>query len=134
MALSDAQEIALFEVLEVPYSTTAMIPQDEMGLTALEYSTNNASQQAKSLITNHVSGLSSGKETLLIASLDRWIALGTNTTVLDGGAGGLSGVTADPDAERNLIRQKVRTLVPFWRAHERIEIASKRRSSIGLIR
>lgn len=134
MALTDAQELALFEVLEVPYSTTAMIPQDDMGLTALQYGTSNTSQQAKTLIENHVASLSSGKETQLVALLDRWIALGTNTTVLDGGAGGLSGVTANPDAERNLIRQKVRTIVPFWRAHERIEIASKRRSSISLIR
>jgi hypothetical protein len=119
MALTGAQKLALFEILEVPFC--AIHGQvSENGLYSTEQEA-DASWAAKNAIETHISGVievDASLETALKVYVDRWIALGTKTIRIDGGSvGNVSGVIQGPQEERQLIMQRVVVLVPFYRSH-----------------
>lgn len=124
MALSDAQRIALFEVLEVPmFTTTYKVVADKMIVES--HSVAGSAQAAVTLIDAHLAAYITptvGIENVLKAHLDEWITLGTDTSVVEQGAvGAVQGITDSIPAQREEIRKKVLVLVPFWRCHTEIE-------------
>jgi len=122
VALSTEQEIALYDILEVPYYATInrLSPPDNILATPI---TVDASQrQAKQRITDHLTAMTDAVETVLAAWLDAWITLGVDHTVIEvGQVGAIGGVTLNPEFERREIRNKVLNVVPFYRNHEEME-------------
>jgi len=122
MALTTERFIALFQTLEVPYSTKHN-QLDAPGLISYE---NNADSQvysgtaaAKSAIEAHIAAMAADVLTVLEGLLDAWIDLGTDTTRIENGSiGNIAGVTDSAVEERAEIQKQVLILVPFYRAHE----------------
>jgi len=120
MTLSLERELALFEILQVPYQTSVMKLQPEDNLTAIEYTADNLATQAFGLIQDKITEIEANAEllALLEGHLDSWVALGTNVTNLQGNVGDIGGIDDSPDRERQAIRAKVITIVPFYRHHD----------------
>jgi hypothetical protein len=122
MALSDARALALFEILETPYYS-GYFTLDGMGTLAASTEISAATQgQAKEEIIDFVATnieATAGLLTVLNARLDKWIAIDTQTGRIEaGGVGSISGVTANFTEERELIKAKVKNMIPFFRHHE----------------
>ena len=116
MALTDAQTLTTFEILEVPYDTSALEPMGRFNLTGLERQVDTEAQQLQTLIITKLSSLSTAQETRLIEYINLWDAVGVNTTSIDGGSiGGASGVSIDWDMQLRRIQQRVKILVPVMR-------------------
>ena len=132
-SLSIAQDIALFEALEVPY-LTSFYTLDEIGSLTAQTTIGGTAAQAFTSIQTHLDTLSSSNgETQLIAMLDRWIAIGTKVANIDGGAvGGLQGVSMSYDDERNLLRERIKIIVPYYKFHEVLEKRASMGSSGGM--
>ena len=132
MALSKAREIALFKVLEVPYSTTTntLLPD---GLTVQVHDVTSSIRAAKTVILAHLTSniyIDADIQTELESLLDDYIDLGTDMTMIDGGSiGNLSGIRWSPQEDREEIRRQVLALVPFWRHHDELL-----RSTSGVVR
>lgn len=141
MALTTAQEIALFQILEVPWCPSGsdqeaghLVGGDNM-LVERAIVRSSQSMQAAALIRSWVAALGSDAETVLVAYLTEWITLGTDTTDLVGASvGGYSGITDTPESTRLEIRRQVIVLVPYYRHHEVIERDSRSGGSVNLIR
>jgi hypothetical protein len=113
MALSAAEEIALCQCLQIPYGTQINV-LDDVGLAdGLTLSATNSAKTAAIAMAN---ALAAGALVALQTLLAAWIALGTDTAALRGGAiGGVSGIELDPQAERAEIQRQVQILVPYTR-------------------
>jgi hypothetical protein len=121
MALTDTQKVSLFQILEVPLFDTVGLLHGESNLNQQPFSSGSSDFQAKAAIEAHLTDLSAnyaGLETELKTYLDQWDALGTQTWVLDGGTGGIDGISQSPDSERMEIRRRVLVIVPYYRAHD----------------
>lgn len=117
MALTAAQKFSLFEILEVPYGTTGNEMSSD-GLTRTEKTVAD-SWSAKVAIETHLAALSADAETRLVAHITAWDALGYSTATLQGGqVGAVGNADYDPDKKRALILERVKVIVPFYRAHE----------------
>ena len=136
MGLSKEQELALYEALEVPYQTSVHKLQPEDNLTAIEYTAVNLATQAFILIQNRITEIEADADllSLLQDNLNDWIALGNNVTTLQGGIGELNGVDDDPNRERNIIRAKIITKVPFYRHHDEMKVTESRSMNAGICR
>jgi hypothetical protein len=123
MALSKAREIALFQILEVPYVTRVNYLQPGH-ITAEPRDASGSAYAARTLILQHLTDniyTDGDVEDVLEARLDDWINLGIDTTSMDQGAvGNVQGLRMDPEADRAEIRRQVLILVPFFRAHDEI--------------
>lgn len=130
--LSEEQTVALFEILDVPLDTSVNIVSGMGTLTASEDFSAAGQSAAKTAIDAYIAAMSSGRGTVLIERLDRWIEIGTQTGRIEGGGtGNLSGVTIDYAEERALIAGKVRYIVPFYRWHEKLAREAGPTSVIG---
>ena len=121
MALSKPQEIALFQILEVPYTTSVGRVITE-GLVTETRSVTGSAKATKDLILAHLTAEVYPEptvETSLKALLDAWIDLGTDTTAIEQGeVGNVRGLTTTVAGEREEIRKQTLIIVPFYRYHE----------------
>jgi hypothetical protein len=122
MALTDSQELALFTILEIPYSTKHNT-LDDQGLISYEDDADALVYQgtaaAKSAVEAHLALMTDAALTQLALLLDAFIDLGfDNTKILGGSIGNIQGITSDPDLDRDTIKKQVIILVPFYRKHE----------------
>lgn len=132
MALSKAQEIALYQALEVPYGDTVGILHDQNNLLALQYVSGDSNKSAHQLIQDHLAALDSDVETVLAAYLDEWIAIDTDATVVEqGNVGSLSQVLDNPIQTKLEIRRCILTIVPYCR--EWFKDHATRRNGNGVI-
>jgi len=118
MALSKAEVVALFQVLRVPYASKHF-NLDEEGLTQVAREAGDsfsAKVAIEAWLTTQIYA-DADLETELVSLLTRWIAMGTKTVELDGSVDDVNGVTLSQREERNLIRERVVDMVPFYRAH-----------------
>jgi len=125
MALTKLQEIALYTILEVPYSTTHNRVINE-GLVVETHSVTGSPKAAKDLITAALAeiALDTELEDVLQGLLDDWNDLGTDTTAIEGGSvGNVQGLTSTIAAERQEITRQVLIIVPFYRYHEKFQRA-----------
>ena len=120
MALTKAQEMALYQILEVPYVSKAYRIQGQ-GLLVDETDKTTDPYAAKTKIDERLTEIAADAdlETELTSLLDDWIDLGTDVTRIDAGnVGNVGGVTDDPNEERDELRRRVLIIVPCWRCHE----------------
>lgn len=133
MSNSVAQNLALFQILDCPYVDGSNVPGytviDGMGSVGSTVTLSGSTQaQAASLINTWVTNLSSAALTQLQVYLDRWIAMGTKTTRIEGGqVDDIGSVTKDYREEEEKIRSLVKVIVPFYKFHEVLE----RRAEMG---
>jgi len=124
MALTDTQKTSLFQILKVPLFDSVHLLHGEGNLNQQPFESGSSVFQAKAAIDSHLADLAAnytGYETELKALLDTWDSLGTQTYTLDGGTGGIDGISYNPESERREIRDKVMVIVPFYMAHESIQ-------------
>ena len=122
MALTTEQNIALFDILEVPYYATVNRLSKPDNILATPITVDDSQRQAEKRITDHLASIGSEVEAVLSAWLDQWISLGVDHTVIEvGNVGNIGGVTLNPEFERQEIAMKVKGIVPFWRHHEELE-------------
>ena len=127
MALTTAQQISLFQILDVPYGTSYNT-LDGMGSLTAQTDINIATAQAYTVILAAVAALESDVETVLTALITEWDAIGLNSGRIEsGGVGDLAGASFDWDRKRQLIRERVQVILPFYRWHEVLA----RRSATG---
>ena len=133
MALSSvALEIALFQVIEVPYATKSNVIVGD-ALLAETHDVTGSSRAAYTLIMSQVNSMVAGAVTELESLLTTWRNLGTDVVSIDGGSiGNLQGVSDSAAAEREEIRKQVLVLVPFYRYHE--ELSRRRGLTVPIIR
>lgn len=136
MALSDARNVALFQILDVPYFA-GFYTLDGMGALSSLNDLSGASQgQAKSTILAYVLANiegTAGLLTVLNTDLDRWIAIGSQVVRIEqGAAGNINGVTYDFRDERALIAERVRIMVPFYKYHEVLARQQNNRASLDI--
>jgi hypothetical protein len=121
MALTIEQDIALFQVLEVPWQPEVNQLVDKWNLVVQKWSVTDSIRQANRAIRDYLAAYITpvaAAEARLKEYLDRWILIGTDTVVLSGGVGPVQGVTSDPNQERLEIQRQVKGFLPFYRAHE----------------
>lgn len=121
MALSTEQDIALFQILEVPWQPQVNQLVDKWNLVIQKWEVTDSIRQANRAIRDYLAAFITpvaAAETKLKSYIDRWIQIGTDTVTLAGGVGPVQGVTSDPNAERLEIQKQVKGFLPFYRAHE----------------
>jgi hypothetical protein len=137
MALTTAQEMALFQALEVPWQPVVNELQDRNNLTVQIFSYGSSIRssniQIRAYLTAYIYA-DPAAETVLVQYLDRWITLGTDVVRLSGGVGPVQGVECDPEAERREIQRQIKILVPFWRHHTEVERGSGSGSMVPICR
>ena len=117
--LTDAQTVALFQVLDVPLNTTLNTVSGLGSLTSSTDFSGAGSSAAYTSINTAVTALAAARGVTLAVDLDRWIELGSSVVRLEGGGvGSIQGATMDPDRERALIRSRVLIILPYYRFHE----------------
>lgn len=138
MALSTEQDIALFQILEVPWQPVVNQLVDKWNLVVQQYALSDSIRQAGRAIHDYLSTYITpvaAAEAKLMVYLDRWIQIGTDVVVLNGGVGPVQGVASDPEKERWEIQRQVKGMVPFYRAHEEIARAgASGNASVGIVR
>lgn len=137
MALTTAQEMALFQILEVPWQPMAHELVDRNNLVVQKFSYGDSVRSSNIAIRAYISAYitaDADAEAVLDGYLDRWITLGTDTVTLQGGVGPVQGVTCDPEAERREIQRQVKILVPFYRHHMEVERSSSANAFIPICR
>jgi hypothetical protein len=138
MALTVEQEIALFQILEVPWQPVVLKPAGPDNLFFEKSDATNSIRQARQAILDYLAAYINGNAVALAklqAYCDRWIEIGTDTVVMDqGSTGALTGVTSDPERERLEIQRQVKGFVPFYRAHVEVERAATSGPYVGIVR
>lgn len=110
MALTTRQTVTLYEILEIPMSTTYTHPTGGDNLLALSSTVMPSSMQSQRFINDRLAQIYADPnlEVELKSQLDAWYSLQGDSTQMDaGGAGGVSGVSFDLKYERLMIRQRV---------------------------
>ncbi len=136
MALTKVQLITLHQVLGVPYSAKIYRIKDIDNMLALEYKpaalNHLARLQIQDLLTeleaNDVEGFAD-----LETQLDRWYCLFGDSTSMDaGGVGPTTGISFDLQAERNMLRERIVTIVPFSREFMMDEMMKTQKASVNV--
>jgi hypothetical protein len=109
MALTDAEKHDVYEILDVPNATSVLNLNSDYG-TGSRFQ-NMAVTTGKTAIDAILDGLSADLETRLRELLVEWAAVSTSATRLKPNNAN-QGVDRDPRNIRNLIRRRVRVIVP----------------------
>ena len=119
MALTTAETITLFQILDTPYATE-FTTLDGMGATGHTATITSATAgQAKTMITTYLATLASDVEDELQTLLATWSGISTNTVKIEqGNVGSVGGVWFNYDQKRKSIEDRVKIIVPFYRQHE----------------
>jgi hypothetical protein len=125
MALTTAQKLSLFEILEVPYQTTADSPVDEFKLSG-ETTSATATDALATKILSRISALSSDEETRLTTYITRWDELGTTRVAVNGGVAEVSGVSWSVEDELRAIQQRVKIIIPVLQYRAELELGGSR--------
>jgi hypothetical protein len=126
MALTKAREIALFQILEVPYSpTTQQMSQDgTMSVQKVVPTAIACYYTITTFLTDHIyTDLT--LQTVLEDLLDKWICLGTRVDSLDNGTiGALSGISYSAQKERTEIQRQTIIIVPYYKLADQYKHAA----------
>lgn len=145
--LTAAQKLSLYEILQLPYSTTYTLTDgmgtadmSSTGQTLSSYTFNTIKTEVDAYLASIGSdpaGTASAIETKIIALITEWDTIRLKTTsVVTGSVGeGLNGVTYDPEARRRQVQMLMETYVPYiqkWRAD--IRKAGQAGGGVGMVR
>jgi hypothetical protein len=126
MALTTAQKIALFDILETPYDGSVDVPQGEYNLTGITYQADTTEYKLQTLITNRLTALTTPEENVLISYINDWLMVGSNITMIDAGSiGGVNGISYDPTLKLQRIQKSVKNLIPVFRYRREIEVGQE---------
>ena len=118
MSLGTDQIISLYQILNIPYSSTYTL-HDGIGTADSYSSALETYNTIKTELDAFIAGLSSDVEIALIAQIEAWDEVSLKSVRMDaGGVTGINGVSIDYDRKRELIRERVENLVPYiarWR-------------------
>ncbi len=125
MALTIQRQLALFQCLEVPFFDQQGILYADGALTTL-HDVTGSTRSTQKLIQNHLTNYiyvdPTGLQVVLEGLLDDWIALGEDTTRIEGGSiGNITGIVNDIREERSEVQKKILVMVPYYRAHEQMQ-------------
>ena len=109
MALTDAEKHVVYEIMDVPNATSVLNLTSDYG-TGSRFR-NMAVTTGKTSIDAILDALAADLETRLRALLVEWAAVSTSATRLKANTAN-QGVDRDPRNIRNLIRRRVRVIVP----------------------
>jgi hypothetical protein len=115
MALSAAQRVIVFEMLDVTMSAQMglMVDMDHMSTFAISYG-DNAKRTSLFIDArlNYIAANEPQSEERLIHFIDQWDNIDTDPSSQSGGAvGALSGISDDPTRELDIIKGRVSTLI-----------------------
>lgn len=118
MALTPAEKLTVFEIIGIPFSNT-YTTHDGIGT---KFAGNQYMaaiwQTIKDEIDSYLadsSRFTGDMETRCRQYITRWDEIGTKTVSLDGGSvGSVSAITFNYESEREVIRSRIRQLVPFY--------------------
>ena len=123
MAITTAQKIALFDILECPYDGTVDKPTDEFNLSGVTYVSDNPDFKLQTKINDRLTRLSTDEETVLVQYISDWQRIGNNVALVDNGrTGGLDGVSYDPTNQLYRIQKSVKNLIPVMRYRKEITL------------
>ena len=134
MALTRTQLITLHQVLGIPYSDDVFRIKDIDNMLALKYQP-VTDHQARLQIQGKLLGLESDPDALadLVDLLDRWYCLLADSTSMDaGGVGPATGISFDLALERNMLRERIITIVPFSREWMMNEMGKTQRANMSI--
>ena len=138
MALTKRQEITLYSVLQVPYSTTVFRLQDVDNLLVLAISVGNTDRVAHIQIQSRLTALGvpamADVMTDLQTQLDAWYDLFGDSTQMDGGGvGATTGVSFNLAEERKMIRERILAMVPFSKDYMANEMSKTQSGKLGVV-
>ena len=116
MALSKAQQVALFNILKVTWVGDVYLLEDRYHQVNIKISVSPGERQTITQLMAYITDIISGDadfETEVKTKLDRWLALGTQNWTLAGGVGSVSGMNMSPALERQEIERQIILMVPF---------------------
>lgn len=126
MALTTAQKIALFDMLETPYDGSVDVPQGDYNLTGITYTSDTPEYKLQTLITNRLAAMVAAEEAVLVQYINQWLLIGSNVASIDAGQiGGSSGVSYDPTLHLQRIQKSVKNLIPVFRYRREIELGQE---------
>ena len=132
MALTTTQKIALFEIIDTPYTGNVDAMYGKFGLSALTYEVSD-DQKVQLKILSRLAELTSEEEAHLTALIDRWQSIGTQDWTMDGGSmGTTSGMTMSPAGELERIRSKAKILIPVRHYWETVEQSASQSGNAGM--
>ena len=131
MALTTAQKITLFEIIDTPYTGNVDEMYGKFGLSALTYEVSD-DQKVQLKIIDRITNLTSEEETVLLNYIARWDSIGTQVWALDGSTNGIDGIAYNPNVELERIRDRVKNLVPVRHYWENINESARNSGSAGL--
>ena len=132
MALTTAQKITMFEIIDTPYTGNVDEMYGKYGLSALTYEVGDAGKvQIK--VLDRLANLTADEEAYLLNYVDQWQAIGTQMWTMNGGSmGTTSGMDISPDVELERIRQRVKVLVPVRHYWENVQQSAAQSGSAGI--
>ena len=132
MALTKAQEIALFQILEVPYNaqTQRLESDNQMSVQKIVPTAIACYNTIKTYLTDYI--YVDADITLALSTLlDEWICLGTRTESMDGGAiGSIQGLSYSVPKQRAEIKRQVIIIVPYYKLSDDYQRANSGQVSI----
>jgi len=129
MAFTEKQKRHVFQILEMPFSTS-FNTVEPIGTLSAQTTINNVTGQAKTQVETFLAAMDVDDEVELKIYLDRWEIIKLRTARIDAGAvGDVQGISRDPNEERALIAKYVKVMVPFFKQHEVLE---KRHAAGGI--
>lgn len=131
MALTDAQELSLFEILDVPHDDSVDVITDEFGLVAQTREGIGDDWSVYAKVRSRIAALSTAEETRLASYITQWDALPLMPVALSGGMGGISGIDTSTEAFRERIRIMVEKIVPVGTYRDLVNRA--RRSTVSSV-
>lgn len=138
MSLTAAQKISLFEALGLPYTTEFTVSSAQGGgVTRQPNSVYLAAAAMKDDILAYLGDptkFDSDMETRLVTYITQWDSIKTLVANMQGGgAGSVSGMSYDPEAQRDKIREYIRNLVPFWNLGDYVKKINQQQNGDGHI-
>lgn len=135
MALTKRQEITLYSVLFVPYSTTVFRLQDVDNLLVLAIKVEDSDRVAHIRIQERLAALALMPEVLLdlAGCLDSWYDLFGDSTQMDaGGVGATTGVSFNLGEERRMLRERILAMVPFSKEYMANEMSKTQAGRLNI--
>lgn len=117
MALTDAQRLSVFEILDIMPGPGGGTQEDNASLHNgfAESLTLTELDNLRDKVDAHIAGLTSAAETRVIALVTEWDALGLNVGVMDGGLDDISGLAWSYEQKRALITKRMYQIIPVMK-------------------
>jgi hypothetical protein len=121
MALTEAQIDTVFEIIDLPRSTSVEQPTGDMGVSGQTFLESNVDFQLQTKIETRLANLTASSQTKLIVMVDRWEDIGTQSWGLDGGTQGIDGFSYAPQTEGAEIQRRVKRLIGVYQILDEVK-------------